>query len=184
VKTISTPISAALAVVLASAGLLVTPAKGSAPSDLLPPSRRRATVEMAMRLTKPLDLDPLPSDLIQPFTPPGFDQEDKEEQEAVLKEQLKRGGPARKNPEVAAPLSDSEILRQISAKIAPSGTIMVNGNQMLIFGKNFVKIGAHFTVTYRGADYNLVLIEVEHNSFTLRLNREEITRSLQPGKFQ
>ena len=53
---------------------------------------------------------------------------------------------------------------------------------MLMFGKRFVKTGSHFTVTYKGTDYDLELTEIDGTNYTLRYNREEITRPIQTGK--
>jgi hypothetical protein len=53
---------------------------------------------------------------------------------------------------------------------------------MLMFGKRFVKTGSHFTVTYKGMDYDLELTQIDGTNFTLRYKSDEITRPIQPGK--
>jgi hypothetical protein len=73
-------------------------------------------------------------------------------------------------------------LEAIASKISPSGTIYLGGHPMLMFGKRFVKTGAHFTVTYKGIDYDLELTEIDGTNFTLRYNRAEITRPVKPAK--
>jgi hypothetical protein len=51
-----------------------------------------------------------------------------------------------------------------------------------MIGKRFVKTGAHFTVTYKGSDYDLELTEIDGSNFTLRYKSEVITRPIQTGK--
>jgi len=53
---------------------------------------------------------------------------------------------------------------------------------MLMFGKRFVRTGSRFTVTYKGADYDLELTDIDGTNFTLRYNREEITRPVKTSK--
>jgi hypothetical protein len=54
----------------------------------------------------------------------------------------------------------------------------------LNFGKSSVKVGTHFSVTLNGQEYDLELASIDRTTFTLRLNREEITRPIKPGKSQ
>jgi hypothetical protein len=54
-----------------------------------------------------------------------------------------------------------------------------------MFGSRFVKMGAHFTITYKSQDYDLELTGIDGTNFTLRYRNEEITRpilSAQPAK--
>ena len=64
----------------------------------------------------------------------------------------------------------------------PSGTLILDGEPLLIFGRKRLRIGDRFTVTYEKQDYELVLVAIERTTFTLRLNQEEITRPIKPGK--
>jgi hypothetical protein len=45
-----------------------------------------------------------------------------------------------------------------------------------MFGKRFVRTGSRFTVTYKGMDYVLELTDIDGTNFTLRYNKEEITK--------
>jgi hypothetical protein len=186
--------------VLLSAVLLVglgsTPrAFGKTVSDLAPPEKRRATVEQALRLTRPPEPVALPAEIAQPFNPPGFDQPDPGELRAAA--QSPRVNPTGGAPGGTAvsgapvppdgPKGDREILENIAAKILPTGTIIpTNGEPLLTFGRKNVKLGSHFTVTNsaNGQDYELELVAVDRTTFTLRYRNEEITRPIKSGKSQ
>ena len=143
-------------------------------SDLTSPEKRRTVVEQASQLAKPSKAAVLPEELTSPFSPPGFDLPDGAE-------------PATSTVKgVVAPKlsSDRELLEQIATKIPPTGTIFINGEARLMFAKRTVRIGDHFTVTFNNQDYDLELVNIDRTTFTLRLNREEITRPIKPAKSQ
>ncbi|HEX2852084.1 MAG TPA: hypothetical protein VHO24_02515 [Opitutaceae bacterium] len=159
-------------------GSSVAFAAKAAPSDITSPEKRRATVELAQRLARPGEAQPLPTELALPFSPAGFEQTDAEERATAM-------AAASRVAQQAAPKvsSDRDTLERIAAKVIPSGTIFLGGEPTLIFGKKPVKIGTHFTVrSSDGQDYDLELVSIGSTTFTLRLNREEITRPIKPGK--
>ena len=151
-------------------------------SEIAAPDKRRVSVEKAASLAKQTKAAPLPAEIAQPFAPPGFELTDAEEAAAAAaaarlaaaSNQVGSSGPA-------AP-SDHDVLESIVGKIKPSGTIFLNGQPILMIGKRFVKTGAHFTVTYKGSDYDLELTEIDGSNFTLRYRSEVITRPIQTGK--
>lgn len=147
-------------------------------ADLISMDKRRPTVELAERLAHPAALKALPADLPQPFNPPGFEQPDPEETRALAAAQALNTSVAA----VAKPATDRELLAHIAARIQPSGTLHLGDDTLLIFGKKRLRPGDHITVTYDGQDYELELATVDQSTFTLRLNKEEFTRSLKPGK--
>src|ERR1700722_14665171 len=163
-------------------GLFVPIARARVESELAPPEKRRVSVDRAVLLAKQTVAMPLPAELQLPFAPPGFDLTDAEEAAAAAAAaRLANAG----NPGAVAappPPPHHELLESIVSKIAPSGTTVFNGKPLLMFGKRFVKTGSHFTVTYKGTDYDLELTEIDGTNFTLRYNREEITRPIQTGK--
>jgi hypothetical protein len=163
-------------------GLLIPSAHARVESELAAPEKRRATVDKAVVLAKQTVAAPLPAELQQPFAPPGFDLTDAEEAAAAAAaaRMANAGNPGA--PSAPPPPTDHELLESIVSKISPSGTIFLGGKPMLMFGKRFVKTGSHFTVTYKGTDYDLELTEIDGTNYTLRYNREEITRPIQPGK--
>jgi hypothetical protein len=146
-------------------------------SDLTSPEKRRTVVEQASQLAKPSKAAGLPEELTSPFSPPGFDLTDAEERAASSVATTKVVGA----PKLS---SDRELLEQIATKIPPTGTIFLNGEARLMFAKKTVRIGDHFTVTFNNQDYDLELVNIDRTTFTLRLNREEITRPIKPAKSQ
>lgn len=164
-------------------GAAVLAFAGAAPlcaqkSDLVPPQKRAVAVEMADRLVQPRVLAALPETLVVPFNPVGFDQPDPEEikaQQAAAAAAAASGTPLR-------PVGDRNVLATIADKLSPSGTAIIGGDPILLFGSRRLKIGDRITVTYEGADYQLEITAITRTTFTLRLNREEITRPIKPGK--
>lgn len=156
-------------------------------SDLVSPEKRRVTVELAQRLTRVPEPAPAPADLMQPFNPVGFDLPDPEEAKAVALALQKAGGVApggggsSPNQPARAP-GDREILENLAAKLPTSGTIVFNGEPLLLLGRGRVKVGDRFTVAYNGQDYELELVAIDRTTFTLRYHGEEIIRPTKSGK--
>jgi len=78
------------------------------------------------------------------------------------------------------PANDADLLSYIAGRVVPSGTITLNNEPLLIFGQKKVRVGDRLTVTYEGRDYNLEITNIQRFTFTLRLNRAEITRRINP----
>jgi len=158
-------------------GIAVAPGLSARPaSDLQPADKRRPVVEAAERLAKNAGPAPLAGELVNPFNPPAFGQPDPEELRAIAAAQ------AAAQPAAARPPGDRDFLAAIAARITPSGTLTLGGESWLVFGKKRLRAGDHLTVTYQERDYDLELTAIDRTTFTLRLNREEITRPLKPGK--
>lgn len=157
-------------------GVLAPAARARIESDLASPEKRHLSVEKAVELAKQKVITPLPDTLPLPFSPPGFDLTDAEEAAAAAEAARRSGVPLAAG--VPPPPTDRQLLETITAKISPSGSIFLGGKPMLMFGKRFVKTGSHFTVTYKGTDYDLELTDIDGSNFTLRYNREEITRPI------
>jgi len=172
-----------LALGLALLFLAGSAARAKPLSDLISPEKRRQSVDLGNRLTTPVDPSPLPGDLTLPFSPPGFEQADSEERAAIqagarTNAMKQAAADAKAVAERPVTQTEHDLLESIAANIVPSGTIVLRNEPLLTFGKKFVRIGAHFTVTYQGGDYDLELTAVTATTFTLRLNREEITRPI------
>lgn len=147
-------------------------------ADLVPPEQRRPLVELAQRLAQPAMPPPLSGDLVHPFNPAAFGQPDPEELRAIAAAQAAAAQAAM----ASKPNSDSDFLREIASRVQPSGTLILGGEPLLIFGKKRLRVGDRFTVSYEGTDYSLDLVAIDHSTFTLRLNQEEITRPIKPPK--
>lgn len=172
-------IPSALCAMIAVLGVIAPLASARVESEIAPPDKRRLSVEKAAQLARPSKAAALPAALNLPFAPPSFDLTDAEEAAAAAAAaRLANGGTAL----LPAPPSDRELLAEIAAKVRPSGTAALGGHPLLMFGKRFVKTGSHFTVTYKGNDYDLELTQIDSTNFTLRYKNDEITRPITPGK--
>lgn len=158
-------------------GLLAAPAAAPA-SDLNTPEKRRATVELAQRLAHPPAPAPLTPGLVQPFNPSAFGQPDPEELRAIAAASAAAAAASAQSK----PSTDREFLEVIAARVLPSGSVLLGGQQYLIFGKKRLQVGDRLTVSYDNSEYILELTAIERTTFTLRLNKDEITRPIKPAK--
>lgn len=169
---------------LALLGLLSVGSTGLAAEakkpDVASPASREQTVELARRLAHREQPPALAADLVQPFNPAAFGQPDPEELQAMAASHAAAAATAAQSK----PTNDTDLLQLISARVTPSGTLIMGGEPMLIFGKKRLRVGDHLTVTYDGRDYDLELIGITRTAFSLRLNANEITRPIKPGKPQ
>lgn len=76
------------------------------------------------------------------------------------------------------PRGDREILEAIGAQLKPTGNFIISGQQTLIFGQKRVKAGMPMTINFEGTEYTIEITAIDRTSFTLRLNREELTRPI------
>lgn len=76
------------------------------------------------------------------------------------------------------PRNDRELLQAIATSLKPSGYIVLGGQESISFGQKRVKAGSVLTITFEGNQYTLEVVSIDRTNFTLRLNREEFTRTL------
>ncbi len=86
----------------------------------------------------------------------------------------------RVTPPPAGPRSTRDLLQAIatSPALRPSGYFVLGGQPTLVFGQKRVKAGNPLTITFEGVEYTLEVVSIERPNFTLRLNREEFTRTI------
>ena len=151
--------------------LFVPMSVGLGQGQVSSPTKRQATLDLATQLLAHQEVSAatLPADLVDPFNPPGFGA-------PVATIGGKPGEPVR------VISSDRQILQKIAAQITPSGMMMFNGQPMLLFREKKLKVGDNLTITFEGTDYVVVIAGIDQSSFKIRLNREEITRPIKPGK--
>lgn len=77
--------------------------------------------------------------------------------------------------------SDREVLAAVIDTITPSGIMQMGDVPFLLFGQKKLKVGDRIPIEFQGADYQLQITAIERTTFTLRLNKEEITRSIKPA---
>jgi hypothetical protein len=75
-------------------------------------------------------------------------------------------------------LGDGNILAALASRITPSGTVKLGDTYILLFGQKKLKVGDVLPIVFQGATYELQLSAIERTSYTLRLNKEEITRPI------
>lgn len=160
--------------------LLATGLQAAKPaaSDILPPDSRRAVIEKAGRLAHPAAPAPLPSEIVTPFAPPGFEQPDASESRE--RPAGRPGADGKAAP--AAPPTDRELLAAVAARIPTTGTIILGGKPLLISGTNRIEAGSRFTVIYNGQEYELELVAIDRTTFTVRFKGEEFTRPIKQVK--
>lgn len=165
------PLLAALALGLAPSGLQAATKRKAPESDLATMEVRRPSVELGDKLAKVENAESLAdSALPHPFNPPGFGLD-----KAPVVEAAPTPGPVRS-------VGDRELLNALASKIQPKGTFGLGSQSLLSFGKRNLRVGDRLTVNYDGQDYILELVSFDRTNFTLRLNHEEITRPIKPGK--
>ena len=150
----------------------------AAAADIPPAPRRSAILELATRFAEVPALTPLAPDLVQPFNPVAFGQPDPEELRAIEAARAAAAAAAQGK----APVQATSVLERIAERISPSGTLQLGGEPYLIFGQKRLRVGDLLTVTFEGQDYTLELVAIDRVTFTLRHEREQITRRIQPGK--
>jgi hypothetical protein len=81
-------------------------------------------------------------------------------------------------PVTRAERSDREILRALAPQIEPSGYFVVGGEPVLLVNGQRVRTGDAVTLNFEGLVYQVAISSIESNSFTLRLNQQELRREL------
>ena len=136
-------------------------------SDISPIDGRLPSVVLAESLAK-VDIPPTlttDKELPQPFNPPSFGVDNRPV-----------AGPVVKN------VGDRELLAALAGKVHPNGTFGLGSKSLLSFGKKNLRPGDRLTVNFENQDYVVELVSFDRTNFTLRLNHEEITRPIKPGK--
>jgi hypothetical protein len=166
--------------ILLFSGLVLVPVSSlrAAKSDIGGLAARRVLLESAARLAAPPVIEALPAQINHPFNPAAFGQPDAEELAAIAAAQAAEAAAQNKSK----PATEAALLERIAERVIPSGTLTLNGEPLLIFAQKRLRVGDRITVTYEGKDYNLEIISIQRFTFTLRLNRAEITRRINPGK--
>jgi hypothetical protein len=74
--------------------------------------------------------------------------------------------------------TDSEIVKAVAAKINPTGIVRIGGEYFLLFGQKRLKVGDILTINYKNQSYPIIISAIKNNQFTVRLNGEEIVKSI------
>jgi hypothetical protein len=138
-------------------------AQSSANSEIGTVQKRAATLELASQLLKtPAPEEVLVQDgLRNPFDPT-----------AGVRTELKSGRPG----------SDKELLALLADQLHPTGVMGRDELVLLLKGQKGVKLNDKLTLSFDGAAYEVEVIAIDNNNFSLRFNQAEITRPIKPGK--
>lgn len=85
-------------------------------------------------------------------------------------------------PKTNRPSSDAEFLQLLAAKLNPTGVLMLGDEALLLFGEKKVKVGETIKIPFDKDSVDVELVDLTGTSFTLRLNNEQLTRPIKPGK--
>ncbi len=142
--------------------------------SVLSPTKRQEAVDSAQKMLARHEPAAIAND---PFHPADFD-------ELVASSGRPAGtsaGPASGETTPAQPTgprNDRDLVSAIGAVLKPSGFFVLGGQPTLLFGQKRVKAGGTVTITFEGAQYTLEVVNIAPPNFTLRLNREEFTRTI------
>jgi hypothetical protein len=165
----TSPFRIFVTVLLLSAGAL------SAVGEIvLSPAKRQEALERGKALMAPREVVPI---AVDPFHPQAFADASANMSRTPGTTPAPEGEVVTRAP--SGPRSDRDLLQAIAATLKPSGSMVLPGGQMsLSFGQKRVKAGGVLTITFEGSQYTLEIVSIDRTNFTLRLNREEFTRTI------
>ncbi len=146
----------------------------AAEKTVLTPVTRQAALERGKTLVAVREVTPVTAD---PFNPAAF-------AETVAGIGRVSGvippvtGGETGKPTPTGPRTNRDLLQAIAQGLKPSGYIVLGGTPSISFGQKRVKAGGVLTITFEGNQYTLEVTNIDRTNFTLRLNREEFTRTI------
>lgn len=87
----------------------------------------------------------------------------------------------RQETECSWPLSDAYVLSQLAPTVQPSGVITRDGQHYLVTAQGALTTGSAVEATFENNTYNIGVINVTADSYTLKLNDASLTRPIDPG---
>ena len=159
--------------IILSAGLLLAGGSVFAAGEVvLSPVKRQQALDRGKALVAAREIVPA---VTNPFYPAAF----AEAVAAMGRNATPTGTVGTTTPTApTGPRNDHELLRAIASSLKPSGYIVIGGQPSVSFGQKRVKAGGLLTITFEGNQYTLEIVSIDRTNFTLRLNREEFTRTL------
>lgn len=85
-------------------------------------------------------------------------------------------------PRSRIPSSGKELVALLAGLVAPTGSAERDGQRFLLFGQRKVKVGEGIPITFENTQFELEVTAIEGGTFTVRLNQDEFTRPIKPGK--
>jgi hypothetical protein len=152
----------------ALAGLSLT---GVAQTDsVVAPAKRQESIDLAAKLLAAREITVVAKN---PFSPEAFS-----EVVGAMGRSATSDTSGEAAVQATGPRNDRDLLRAIGAGLKPSGFFVLGGQPTLVFGQKRVKAGGTLTITFEGAEHTLEITAISPPHFTLRLNREEFTRTI------
>lgn len=78
----------------------------------------------------------------------------------------------------ARPSSDRDFLALLASQLAPTGTFILNGEPIILFGQKRMKVGDKVPLYFESSVYELEIAGISQTSFTVRFKNEELTRQI------
>lgn len=152
---------------------LARAAEADAAGTVLSPQKRQEVIDQAATLLAARESTTVANN---PFHPEGF--------EALVAGMDRPAGSTTAGTtgetpaQATGPRSNRDLVQAIGAGLKPSGFFVLGGQPTLVFGQKRVKAGGTLTITFEGTQYTLEITTITPPNFTLRLNREEFTRTI------
>lgn len=147
----------------------------AAEATVLAPAKRQAALERGKALVATQEITPI---TVNPFHPPAFAETVAGMGRVPGVTPPASGGGETGNPAPTGPRTERDLLQAIAKDLKPSGYIILGGTPSISFGQKRVKAGGVLTITFEGNQYTLEVTHIDRTNFTLRLNREEFTRTI------
>lgn len=167
---ITTPhrLGRSLILLVALAGMSLT---SMAQTDsVVAPAKRQESIDRAAKLLAAREVTVVANN---PFSPEAFS-----EVVGAMGRSATSDTPGEAAVQTTGPRNDRDLVRAIGAGLKPSGFFVLGGQPTLVFGQKRVKAGGTLTITFEGAEHTLEITAISPPHFTLRLNREEFTRTI------
>jgi hypothetical protein len=133
-------------------------------ADIPAGPQRAVVVERAVSMAKPTNIDQaqLTEPVRNPFSAAPVDSRD-----------------LRSN----RPTNDKELLAVLADQLQPTGVMGREGSMVLLLkGQKGVKVNEKLTVSFDGVGYDVEVVDIDRNNFSLRYNQAEVTRPIKTGK--
>ena len=153
--------------------LLLGSSSMAAEATVLNPVTRQAALERGKALVASREITPI---TVNPFHPPAFAETLASMGRATGTTPPVGGGETPAQTPVG-PRTERDLLQAIAKGLKPSGYIVLGGTPSISFGQKRVKAGGVLTITFEGNQYTLEVVSIDRTNFTLRLNREDFTRT-------
>ena len=155
--------------------LLPGTAAMAAEATVLNPVKRQAALERGKALVATPEIIPV---TVDPFHPPAFAETLAAMGRATGTTPIAGSGGETTPLTPTGPRTERDLLQAIAKDLKPSGFIVLGGTPSISFGQKRVKAGGVLTITFEGNQYTLEVTRIDRTNFTLRLNREEFTRTI------